>query len=70
MDLTQYLRIPLRDGQATAVAAQQDIIPDEEDPTKHVRRARPGDHREKLQPETIAYLDDAFRDILAKYDYM
>jgi hypothetical protein len=51
------------------VAADNDIRPDSEDPTKHIRKGAPGDHREKLQPETIARLNDIFRDTCSWYGY-
>lgn len=52
------------------LVARQNIIPVEEDATKHIRKAIPGDHKEKLRPETIAVLSDQFRDVMAKFGYV
>lgn len=51
------------------VAADNDIRPESEDSTKHIRKGLPGDHLNKLQPETIQKLNDMFMDICAWYGY-
>ncbi len=51
------------------VAANNDVRPEKEDPTQHIRKGTPGDHAEKLAPETIASLNDTFRDVGAFYGY-
>jgi hypothetical protein len=51
------------------VAAQNDIRPAKEDISKHIRKGTPGDHREKLRYETIAKLNNIFRDICRFYGY-
>lgn len=43
--------------------------PRQEDTQRHTRKGRPGDHREKLLPDTIAQLNAKFGDILAALDY-
>lgn len=52
-----------------AVAAQNDIRPEAEDPAKHIRKGAPGDHAEKLQPQTIAKLEDLFADTCEWFGY-
>lgn len=52
-----------------AVAERNDIRPEEEDPTKHIRKGTPGDHANKLRPETIGKLNDMFRRICKWYGY-
>ena len=51
------------------VARDNDIRPEKEDDTKHIRKGMPGDHAEKLQPATIARLNDTFREVGAFYGY-
>ena len=51
------------------VARAHDIRPSSEDPTKHIRQGTPGDHRKKLRPETIAKLNDHFRDVCQGFGY-
>ena len=41
----------------------------EEDVWSHKRKVTPGDHREKLQPETIRELDQVFATVLEKLGY-
>lgn len=43
--------------------------PETEDPTAHRRQGRPGDHRRKLRPETIARLDRILAPTLAAFGY-
>lgn len=52
-----------------STAAEHDVRPAQEDPSRHIRKGTPGDHAEKLQPETISALNDLFRDIGAFYCY-
>ena len=51
------------------VARDNDKRPVKEDMTKHIRKGTPGDHREKLRPETIEQLNDIFSDICDWYGY-
>ncbi len=51
------------------VAEKFDIRPQQEDPTKHVRKATPGDHVDKLKPETIVKLNQIFFDMASWYGY-
>jgi hypothetical protein len=43
--------------------------PQEEDIYRHKRRVIPGDHKEKLKPETIAQLNRAFAPVLERLGY-
>lgn len=43
--------------------------PQRENIHSHLRQVTPGDHRRKLQPETIARLDDLFADVLRRFGY-
>lgn len=51
------------------IAAQHDVIPTEEVETQHIRQVHPGNYRKKLKPETIAWLDDFFKDEMAFFGY-
>lgn len=51
------------------VAEKNDVRPQSEDQTKHIRKGTPGDYREKLQPDTIAKLNDRFQEICRWYGY-
>jgi hypothetical protein len=41
-----------------------------EDIYRHRRQVTPGDHKRKLQPETIAILNSTFSDILKGFGYI
>jgi len=40
-----------------------------EDPNSHRRQITPGDHKRKLQPETINYLNEYMAEVLLGFDY-
>lgn len=44
---------------------EEEVKPTEENPWLHKRKVTPGDYKEKLQPETIAELNDRFGAVLA-----
>jgi hypothetical protein len=53
-----------------SIASARDVIPENERPNQHLRRALPGDHVEKLNPETIDQLNTIFAEVLLEYGYM
>ncbi|WP_417488825.1 sulfotransferase domain-containing protein [Maricaulis sp.] len=65
---------PLRDRKAFIATqmkkrAAQFVLDGTEDVTAHKRKAVPGDHKEKLTPETIAKLNGIFAGPLARLEY-
>lgn len=68
-DLFGYFGIAVPGGLLEEIAGKNDVRPEAEDITRHIRKGRPGDHAEKLQPETIARLNDEFRETCAWYGY-
>jgi len=58
----QHFELPVSTETIEAVTQRNDIRPDDEDPSRHIRKGRPGDHREKLKPETIEKLNNIFGD--------
>jgi hypothetical protein len=56
-------------GQVDAILGQVDEVPDSEDQKRFVRRVIPGDHRNKLQPETIRRLNNQLRESMHHFDY-
>lgn len=59
-DIFSHFGIAVEDALLRDVAQQFDVRPEKEDPSKHIRRGFPGDHLNKLQPETIRSLDALF----------
>ncbi len=51
------------------IVQRHDIRPDEECDDKHIRRVTPGDHVQKLRPETISALNEVFGEVLDRYGY-
>ena len=68
-ELEEFLELPLRADQRARLREQVDLRPEHEDPTQHVRRVTPGDHIEKLSPETVVRLNELFYEVLAQFEY-
>ncbi|WP_394692851.1 sulfotransferase domain-containing protein [Hyphobacterium sp.] len=69
-DTFAHLGVEVDPSILNSVAQLADIRPEMEDPTKHIRKGTPGDHQEKLRPETIAELNEVFRDVGRFYGYV
>jgi Sulfotransferase domain len=68
-DILDFLGETLPEESVGIIARKVDRQPEAERPDKHVRKVTPGDHKEKLRPETITRLNDAFADILKRFGY-
>ena len=68
-DMVDYVGLTVPSAVIEAAVSANDVRPDSEDVTQHVRQVVPGDHREKLLPETITELNTRFQPILRRYDY-
>lgn len=68
-DLAAFFEFDIAEAKKRKIASSYDIVPDTEDPSAHVRRVAPGDHLDKLAPETIARLNDLFRENVAPFGY-
>ena len=68
-DMLDYLEIEADSSLITSVAAQNDIIPAEEQPEMHIRQVHPGNYKKHLQDETIEQLNFALSSILDRYGY-
>ena len=68
-EIFDHFGIAVPPARIRKVAERHDVRPEQEDPSQHIRKGTPGDHAEKLRPETIASLDDTFREIGAFYGY-
>jgi hypothetical protein len=47
----------------------EQMQPEKEDSSRHLRKGQAGDYLEKLQPDTIKVLNDEFSDILEAFNY-
>ncbi|MEO1669159.1 MAG: sulfotransferase domain-containing protein [Cyanobacteria bacterium J06631_2] len=68
-DILRFLDLSLERKKIETIAAKHDIFPQEEKPDSHIRKVVPGDHKDKLKPETIEHLNRTFKPFLIKYDY-
>ena len=68
-DILRFLDFNLATDKIEAIASRHDIFPNVEKPDSHIRKVTPGDHKDKLKPETIKKLNDIFAPVLAKYGY-
>lgn len=68
-DIVKTLGLRVGEDWIDANVARFDVVPQQENPDKHIRRVTPGDFQDKLKPETIAKLDDAFAEIYRDHGY-
>ena len=68
-DVLEYAGVELPQADIWRIADSRDVVPEQEDATKHIRRVTPGDHIEKLKPETIAGLNELLGEMLARFNY-
>lgn len=66
-DMAQFLALDLPESLLENLLQRHDVIPSKETSNKFIRKALPGDHKEKLKPETIEKINLIFRDILDKF---
>ena len=59
----------INEAQTSQILSWADVRPERENPTAFVRRVTPGDHREKLKPQTIAKLDKTLRPAMELFGY-
>ncbi len=68
-DIFNHFSIAIESNILDHVANENDIRPEVEDITKHIRKGTPGDYKQKLKPSTIDKLNEMFTDIAAWYGY-
>lgn len=69
IDIFNHFGIEVDSNILDEVADRNDIRPEVEDVTKHIRKGTPGDHLNKLKPETINNLNEIFAEICQWYGY-
>lgn len=69
-EIAAHFDWPHLDGTAlNRIADKHDVRPINEDASKHVRSVVPGDHRQKLKPQTIHLLDQKFESFMNRFEY-
>ena len=54
---------------AQSVADKHDIVPDDEDPSRHVRQVTPGNFRRHLSEDTIRQIEREYMDVFIRFGY-
>ncbi|MCB0689070.1 MAG: sulfotransferase domain-containing protein [Saprospiraceae bacterium] len=70
VDMVEFLGLPFRKDIINEVVEKMDVSVSGERKDQHIRQVNPGNHLKHFTPETIAYLDSQFDDILKTYDYL
>lgn len=68
-EFISHLDIDLPTSVVKMVAERFHVVPKKEDPTQHIRKGVPGDHKEKLTPDTVARLNERFEPYLERFEY-
>jgi hypothetical protein len=67
--ISEHFGWPINEKHVDAILRWADVFPDAERPTEFIRRVTPGDHREKLSADSIAYLNKVLAEPLRLYGY-
>ncbi len=68
-DMLGYLGLSVSAESVRQSVVANDVRPSHENPAEHIRKVAPGDHIEKLRPQTIAALDRLLAPILRRHHY-
>ncbi len=68
-EMAQFLNLEADEKILKNILDRVDIVPDKENPKNFIRKAVPGDHKNKLQPETIDQLNEIFAEVLNSFNY-
>lgn len=68
-DIFRHFGIDIPEEVTREVARKFDVRPAQERVGQHIRKGTPGDHREKLQPETIEQLNKLFGPVCRDFGY-
>jgi len=59
----------LDDGLIGEIASRHDVLPENEDASRHIRQVRPGNYRAHLQHDTIRWIEQEYPDLFQVYGY-
>ncbi|MFI4898161.1 MAG: sulfotransferase domain-containing protein [Phycisphaerales bacterium JB059] len=68
-DICDWFGWEVGESARNKIADAHDLIPGQENEGQHVRKAHPGDHREKLDEKTIKFLNGVLAPILERHAY-
>lgn len=68
-DMLSYMGFSLDSATAALIAKENDIWPEAEQPSQHIRQVMPGNFRKHLSRESIEVLNTEFEQLLTEYKY-
>jgi hypothetical protein len=68
-DALTWLGLGIAEEEFDSALARVDVVPTDEDPTRHIRSVTPGDHRQKLKIDTQERLTAQSRNLLDLFGY-
>jgi hypothetical protein len=68
-DIARHFGLVADERLVAGILGWADVKPQGEDPTKFIRRVTPGDHLEKLRPDTIAAINAGLSPVWARLGY-
>lgn len=68
-DIASQLQVELSEETIAKIVAKEDVFPETEDPSKHIRRVHPGGYRDALTPDAIAHIEGYCEHAMAVFGY-
>lgn len=68
-DIASVLSADVPAARLDEIAAKNDVRPDAERPTEHIRQVSPGNYREHLSDEARSYLETKFATVFERFGY-
>jgi hypothetical protein len=68
-DVIEHFGWKIQPPQIDAILGWVDVKPEQENPKQFIRKVTPGDHADKLKPETIAAIDAELDRVLKTFEY-
>ena len=69
-DALTWLGLAVSEKEFSNALARVDVVPTNEDPSRHIRSVTPGDHKQKLLPATQEQLSAQSKDLLDLFGYV
>ncbi|MFC0160196.1 sulfotransferase domain-containing protein [Mameliella alba] len=70
MSMLNFLEWQMKPGQPMSLANRFNVVPKQEDASKHIRQVHPQNYMTKLSPETIAEINRKYSATLLRYNYI
>lgn len=68
-EIERFLGVTPDAGLEAALRERLDFSVDSEDPARHKRQVTPGDHQRKLEPATVALMNETLAPVLERFSY-